>query len=83
MKDNSTLTFGCLELEDPLIDMFDNLNRAGRARVIDNKDATEKDWVEVLEASDGDLDCLFYFLREKPSLCTLINPLLVDQSGDS
>ena len=66
MKVNSTLTSIYLNLEDPLIEMYKKLNRAGRARVVDNEDATASDLVEVLEASDGDLDCLFYFLREMP-----------------
>ena len=60
---------GSVGSRDPDIDYYLKLNRAGRSKVIDRHDATESDWMEVLEDSDGDVDCLYYFLRANPALC--------------
>ena len=81
LRHNLVLSNVWEELEDPMILFYLKLNCAGRIKVIDRIDATEEDWLAVLENSDGDLDCLYCFLRANPTLCTCLNA--IDQSEDT
>jgi hypothetical protein len=58
------------------MEFFLKLNRAGRKRLIGNKDydgssSSHWDWVEVMASLQDDLDALFYLLSQNPTLCCL------------
>lgn len=73
MKQNYTLeSLSLLELSDDKknqIDMYALLNRCGRKELLGS--AGSGDWVESLAMVSDDLDCLFYLISTKPSLCDL------------
>jgi hypothetical protein len=65
--------------DDPRIDYFLRLNRAGREKVstlltLDrcgdaDDNASRQAWVESLLNAKRDIDCSFFFLSTRPSLC--------------
>ena len=58
LRDNLVLENIWENLRDDMIEYYLKLNRIGRRRVIDRDDATDQEWLRVLEASDGDINCL-------------------------
>ncbi|CAB9524605.1 expressed unknown protein [Seminavis robusta] len=83
LKDNySLMKVSLLGLIDSLqkkIEMYCRLNRAGRRNLMETgRAAPRQRWVETLTQVAGDLDCLFYLLSTKPSLCDLENMTMDD-----
>lgn len=50
------------------IAFYAKLNRAGR-RLLFMNSTTKSQWVDVLSALEGDVECLFYVLQMNPSMC--------------
>jgi len=82
MRKNCTLErISLVELEDDIqaeMDMFTRLNRCGRKRLLQqlNNETPERrlDWIDTMSLVSNELDCLFYLLSIKPSLCELPTP---------
>lgn len=55
------------------VEYYMRLNEVGRGSLLRDGKATREQWVEMLVAVAGDLDCLFYFLTMNPSLCQFAN----------
>ena len=51
------------------IDIALRLNKAGRVKLLRDRTATAKDWLECLFSVADDADCSYTLLRENPSLC--------------
>jgi hypothetical protein len=73
-SDNFTLQqLSLVDLEDDVqseIDKFLLLNTSGRRALLDDEHpAGRQEWVEALACVSHELDCLFYLLMRKASLC--------------
>jgi hypothetical protein len=58
---------GCAGDWLPDMDFWLALNRMGR-KIVTNENATKQDWLQVITRSQGDLNCLYFFLSMKPEL---------------
>ena len=49
---------------------YSKLNRFGRGRLLENSNIGRDEWVDTLIKVRDDLDCIYYFLKAQPSLCS-------------
>jgi hypothetical protein len=71
----SLLSVDLLGLGDSVkakIDTFTLLNRCGRLSLMLSGGTNRGRWIDVMAQVAGDLDCMFYLLSTKPSLCDLV-----------
>ena len=75
IKQNYTLeSLSLLELRDDLqeeMKIYIRLNKCGRASLLGSSTVSKCQWVDTMSLVADELDCLFYLLGTKPSLCEL------------
>jgi len=62
------------EFLQPHSEYYAKLNRMGRGRLLENNSAGRVEWVDMLIKVKDDLDCLYYFLKARPILCSTWTP---------
>lgn len=61
-------------------DYYAKLNRVGRGRLLQNMNTTNTEWVDALIQVRNDLDCINYFLKARPTLCSSSPSVSMDDS---